>query len=156
MCVLLRGDEGNQFLNKYKTMFNLIFMDVPFGYFGNLEYDRPFARNQVATILRGAKTLLVDDGTILIRIGEEGKDMWREVANEVGLLCERSTIVLVHEAAWSRRKAWFSHGKQTNHHYMLVFHHTPRATTRDSPPWYVSKTRWGALSAHGNMCEPTV
>ena len=39
---------------------------------------------------------------------------------------------------------------------MLVFHHTPRALKRGSSPWYVSKTRWGALSAHGTVCEPTL
>ena len=74
-CALLA--HGGTFVKDHEGRFHLVFGDVPSGYFRGLPHDVRFSRTQAVVILMSAKQVLHKEGTIIIRIGEYDKEMWR-------------------------------------------------------------------------------
>ena len=62
--------------------------DVP-----ELVYSTEPDEAQIWTILSGYAAICNERGAILIRMGEEHRDQWMNIAREVGLSVERSTRV---------------------------------------------------------------
>ena len=104
-AVHLLNPDGD-FVEQYKDKVHLVYGDVPFGFFKDVEWDRPFSESQIRSLLLGCKKVLHRTGTVIIRTGGFGMDVWKRVGEEVGLHAEWAPRNVVFTEVWSRRKAY--------------------------------------------------
>jgi hypothetical protein len=80
----------------------------------------------------------------------------RRTAEELGLFCENSLLVMVQKPTWQTRKQCCTYRKISNHHYVLVIHKKSAKGVYDSP-WFFAKKKWGGIDPLAkNLPDPTV
>ena len=80
----------------------------------------------------------------------------RRTAEELGLFCENSLLVMVQKPTWQTKKQSCTYRKISNHHYVLVIHKVS-AMGVYQPPWFFAKKKWGGIDPLAKtLPDPTV
>ena len=108
---LLLRDEA--FMKKNVGKVGFIHADIPFGYFKN-PADRPWDVTTVRTVAAATFKLSAPTGTLLIKMGDAGHEMWRTALEQAGWHVERDRKVLLQTAPMMRRKSFLSHSPVVN------------------------------------------
>jgi hypothetical protein len=75
------------------------------------------------------------------------------MAEELGMFCENSLLVMVQKPTWQLKKQYCQYRKISNHHYYLVIHKVA-AMGVHKPPWFFAKKKWGGIDPLARLPQP--